>query len=155
MPFVNRYRSPYSDAASPFVWEGRVQHPSREAALANIDQHESCAYVDTIETGTLNMNMTDNELSLCDAAATLWEHVLSLHGKCDWLDELWDGFGTASIRYDTITLSREVHEDWLRAQREHGYDQCFDWDFVPRWWELNVEAGSTGPVLKEARCLPN
>lgn len=46
--------------------------------------------------------------------------------------------------------AQSLHEDWERAD----YDAPFDWEFVPAWFELNVQAGETGPVLAETRRLP-
>lgn len=36
------------------------------------------------------------------------------------------------MRILAITLAERCHYDYLNAIAD-GYDDCFDWDFVPNW----------------------
>lgn len=82
-----------------------------------------------------------------DAAACLWEAALALRhelsGKIDvphaltpwqgaFLSE-WEDEGTASMRYMIADMAPDCHRDYLGAVEHHGYDDSFDWEYVPTW----------------------
>lgn len=82
-----------------------------------------------------------------DAAACLWEAALALRhelsGKIDvphaltpwqgaFLSE-WEDEGTASMRYMIGDMAPDCHRDYLGAVEHHGYDDSFDWEYVPTW----------------------
>lgn len=98
--------------------------------------------------------LTDFESVLCEAAACLWEEALALLQKNDpeWL-EAQQSHGYSSLRYDVIQMARACHEDWLVAEKA-GYDDPFDWEFVPAWLAANVVWIDIGPRLRSDRVIP-
>jgi hypothetical protein len=87
-----------------------------------------------------------------EAACCIWEalletmknvdHQLSMGMPCDvWDLKLLQGFqdhGASEMRHLAITHAHQCHMDYAKAV-EDGYDDAFDWDFVPTWVEENFK----------------
>jgi hypothetical protein len=70
----------------------------------------------------------------------LWEAYLDDTVSADakaGLDALRAAVGTAQLRLNFITLLVEPCEAAYLAATADGYDDCFDWDFVPQWLSDN------------------
>lgn len=91
-----------------------------------------------------------SSLELAEAACCIWEEFLALKaraqnsplypgGQGDRLLKTWESEGTAQMRLNAINLAERCHMDWRKAVDERGYDDPFDWDFVPRWISENVK----------------
>lgn len=84
--------------------------------------------------------MTD--LEFAEAACCIWEEFLEIRkispGKFEPFSteaRILQGFedeGTSAMRLKAINLAERCHYDYLNAIAD-GYDDCFDWDFVPNW----------------------
>jgi len=82
------------------------------------------------------------DLEFAEAACCIWEEFLEIRkispGKINQFStegRILQGFeerGTAHMRMFAIALAERCHNDWVKAV-EDGYDDCFDWDFVPNW----------------------
>lgn len=86
----------------------------------------------------------------CEAALCLWEECLHRISNArkraksageSWIDaqdneELWNwlrgGEGAACARSMCIDLARDIEQSYMFA-RDLGFDDSFDWEFVPRW----------------------
>jgi hypothetical protein len=93
---------------------------------------------------------------LIEAGMCLWEEV---HGRItddnfpDWV-QAREAVGTAAMRSCCADMVEQLEADWVLAQ-ERGYDDSFDWEFVPVWVNLNVEFDPVnGLKLKADRQLP-
>ena len=85
----------------------------------------------------------------CEAAMCLWEECLLrqvLHKQEHGRDEedplfLWlaEGEGTASARDKCMDLAVDIEGSYQIARDEFGFDDCFDWEFVPRWADEAME----------------
>lgn len=76
-----------------------------------------------------------------EAAACMWEHVLERirrhkGGLNPWL-EYREAYGAAKLRETVILHAPTLDEAYQRAMR-NGYDQPFDWEFVPKYMEDHV-----------------
>lgn len=71
----------------------------------------------------------------CEAAMCLWEECLLRRSQDE--DNLFDwlrgGEGCASARDMCIELAKDLDESWKLAHEKYGFDDSFDWEFVPRW----------------------
>lgn len=71
----------------------------------------------------------------CEAAMCLWEECLLRRNQNE--DNLFDwlrgGEGTANARDMCIELATDLEQSWQIAYDEFGFDDSFDWEFVPRW----------------------
>ncbi len=76
-----------------------------------------------------------------EAAMCLWENAL--HRRIDDDDGLYDwlrgGEGAACARDMCLRLAADIELAYKTAVDE-GFDDCFDWEFVPRWAEYAMEA---------------
>lgn len=84
------------------------------------------------------MALTDREEWLCEAACCLWEEVLRILNKPDhpnWakVNAAREGEGMSAFRLNVISEWVEACNEDYRVAVETGYDDCFDWDFVPDW----------------------
>lgn len=79
-----------------------------------------------------------------DAAMCLWEECImrqvswrNEHGITDtgppMFDWLRGGEGAASARDMCVCLAKDLEESWKVAHEKYGFDDSFDWEFVPRW----------------------
>lgn len=102
------------------------------------------------------MTMTNRESWLCEAAMCLWEHVLGLLERKDpALTELVEGVGYGQLRMDVLELAPEITADFDSVGPEGWSGGCFDWDFVPQWWDANITVSADqGLVLNEVRKIP-
>jgi hypothetical protein len=70
-----------------------------------------------------------------DAALCLWEYALSCKVEKDLSVFNWmggDSGGTAFARQICIELAKNCDRSYHIAH-DLGYDDCFDWEFVPCW----------------------
>ena len=89
-----------------------------------------------------------------DAALCLWEESLmrqidhkKKHGH-DSIDPLFDWLrggvqGAACARDMCIELSPDIEATYVIARDEFGFDDSFDWEFVPRWADYAMELTET------------
>jgi hypothetical protein len=90
-----------------------------------------------------------------DAAMCIWEECLMR--QISWkkengpypdtgpplFDWLRGGEGAAAARDMCIMLAPDVEACWLLAHDEFGFDDSFDWEFVPRWLDHAMELTET------------
>jgi hypothetical protein len=88
-------------------------------------------------------------VELMEAAACLWEAVLEVKDQAD-VHAAFEGIGTAALRGEVIEFAAEVHTAWATAVENDGYDDPFDWDFVPQWISDNLIFEPTG-VTRRAK----
>lgn len=76
----------------------------------------------------------------CEAAMCLWEESIQRQHMRD--DELFGwlagGEGAARARGMCIELAKDIEYSYNVA-KAFGFDDCFDWDFVPMWADLAME----------------
>lgn len=86
-----------------------------------------------------------------EAAMCIWEECLSerARGNDRIFDWLRGGEGAASARNMCILLADSLDFSYHFAVKRYGYDDCFDWDFVPRWIDEVME------LLEEDHPLTN
>lgn len=83
---------------------------------------------------------------LLEAGACIWEWALEQKLKqpsersphVQKLIEWWEEVGTAEARAELISLCTLVEEAYRTAVEYDGYDDCFDWEFVPWFMENKV-----------------
>lgn len=85
------------------------------------------------------------DYDLLDAAMCAWEHVAeqARKGGNKWADYARP-YGIAALRGHVAGLAATVHEAW-EAAMSVGFDESFDWDFVPLFLE---HATNSGCVLR-------
>jgi len=77
-----------------------------------------------------------------DAAACMWEHVLDqlrrvkVNASNPWADYK-AAYGTAALRDTVINHAVTLQIEYEKAV-ENGYDQPFDWEFVPKYMEDHI-----------------
>lgn len=90
-----------------------------------------------------------------EAAMCIWEECIMR--QIDWkkehgpypdigpplFDWLRGGEGVASARDMCIMLAPDVEESWKIAHKHFGFDDPFDWEFVPRWLDYAMELSET------------
>lgn len=85
-----------------------------------------------------------------EAAMCLWEHCL--HTRSQGCDLLWDwlrgGEGAANARDMCIRLAPDIERSYQIA-RKCGFDDSFDWEFVPRWAALAMEITNDYDLYQE------
>jgi hypothetical protein len=76
----------------------------------------------------------------CEGAMCLWEYCLLQRSNDD--DSVFDwmrgGEGAANARDMCIDLASDLEQSY-RVAKAFGYDDCFDWDFVPRWVSIAMQ----------------
>lgn len=76
----------------------------------------------------------------CEAAMCIWEEAIHRQAVKD--DELFKwlagGEGAATARGMCIELAKDIELSYHVAKM-YGFDDCFDWDFVPMWATLAME----------------
>jgi hypothetical protein len=76
-----------------------------------------------------------------EAAMCIWEECINRRLEKD--DKLFDwlrgGEGVASARDMCIQLCGDLEESYLLAREWFGFDDSFDWEFVPRWCSYVME----------------
>lgn len=79
-----------------------------------------------------------------EAAMCIWEYSISRQAvkEDDVFDWLRGGEGAACARQQCIELCKDLDRSYHLA-RALGYDDCFDWEFVPRWVRLAMWIGET------------
>jgi hypothetical protein len=86
----------------------------------------------------------------CEAAMCLWEECLLRRANGD--DALFDwlrgGEGAASARFMCIDFAEDIEGSYQWAQDVLGFDDCFDWEFVPRWADATMELTETTFLTK-------
>lgn len=95
------------------------------------------------------------QLSLFDAAeaaACLWEEVLENRERPD-VRAAFEHRGCADLRATVCGWAEPVHRDWEQASA-NGYDDPFDFEFVPAWIKANVTFGAYGAQLAAKRTFP-
>lgn len=102
-----------------------VSHPTAVAAQECFAAHKKLEY-------------TYDHL---EAAACMWEHVLDrlrrhVPKRNPW-DEYREAYGMAALRALVIRHAPTLQEAYERAV-DNGYDQPFDWEFVPKYMEDHV-----------------
>jgi len=94
--------------------------------------------------------MEPETYDITEAACCIWEALLAIRSRVTFeeergetseyfLKEINEGFidhGTAQMRYLAITHAEKCHLDYVKAV-EDGFDDAFDWDFVPTWVREN------------------
>lgn len=96
-----------------------------------------------------------------DAALCLWEECLqrlflarteAKRNHQDWTEAqeaepLWNwlrgGEGAANAREMCIYLCKDIEYSYQVARDELGFDDSFDWEFVPRWADVAMEVTET------------
>lgn len=90
----------------------------------------------------INDKLTYDE---CEAAMCLWEECLNrldLRRKsggydameqCDLWNWLRGGEGAASARDMCMQLAKDIELSYKWACEAYGFDDSFDWEFIPRW----------------------
>jgi hypothetical protein len=88
-----------------------------------------------------------------DAALCIWEYCLLLRNDTDddsVFDWLRGGEGAATARNMCIQLAKDCDRSYTVAAAL-GYDDSFDWEFVPRWvteaMHISEFAGLEGPWI--------
>jgi hypothetical protein len=77
------------------------------------------------------------DAAICDAAICLWDAI-----QCGFLDkppadgdrrwqEWYDYGGSSGIRHWCIVNAHTVEDLWRHARDVLGYEDCFDFEFVP------------------------
>lgn len=88
---------------------------------------------------------TGNEM---DAALCIWEFCL--HQRCKDDDSVFDwlrgGEGTAAARDQCVALAADCDKSYQMANTL-GYDDSFDWEFVPRWVRLAMDICKTHDLV--------
>lgn len=81
-----------------------------------------------------------------EAAICIFEEALhaAADGDRSLLDWLALGEGAVQARSSAIDMARSVELDW-NAAIHAGYDDSFDWEFVPRWLALVREHYPAAP----------
>lgn len=76
-----------------------------------------------------------------DAALCLWEECINRQWRGDnrLFDWLRGGEGVASARDMCILWGPDLEVCWKIAHEHFGFDDSFDWEFVPRWASLAME----------------
>jgi hypothetical protein len=69
-------------------------------------------------------------------AMCVWEWVLENKDDIPELREQFEQLGTCQMRERSLTVLPELREAFERA-KENGYEDCFDWEFVP-WFMTHV-----------------
>lgn len=77
---------------------------------------------------------------LVDAAMCLWEYCLNESPR--QFSDYVVVAGYCETRSRIAALAALCHQAYEVA-REQGYDNCFDWEFVPRWFDRCVEEDLT------------
>jgi hypothetical protein len=77
-----------------------------------------------------------------DAAVCAWEHVLEqLHLKTPGPANPWDdyrkAYGMAALRDTVMRHAVQIDVEYQKAHA-NGYDESFDWDFVPKYMEDHI-----------------
>lgn len=101
--------------------------------------------------------MTETPIQLLlEAAQCLWEAYLDREGQMPSLDAYRERFGTVELRFalrDEAILG--ACSLGITTARNHGYHDCYDWEFCP-WFLANcVRVGGAKITLRpdwEARC---
>jgi hypothetical protein len=82
---------------------------------------------------------------IIDAAMCLWEAVLE---DDLWADATDDMGGVCGKRDFCSGIAEECHRGWAIASDSEGFDMAFDWEFVPWFLKVCVDAGAyLGPEL--------
>ncbi|BBD98073.1 hypothetical protein SAMIE_1015740 [Sphingobium amiense] len=95
------------------------------------------------------------QLSLFDAAeaaACLWEEVLERKDEPN-VKAAFEHRGYADLRATVCGWAEPVHRDWQEASA-NGYDDPFDFEFVPAWVSANVTFSDRGAELATKRTFP-
>lgn len=87
--------------------------------------------------------MTDN---IIETAMCLWEEVLNIRRDPN-VTYAFDMVGTSAIRNQIGTMAEACDADYQAAVAT-GYDDCFDWEFVPGWIHNNVVFDEHGASRK-------
>jgi hypothetical protein len=76
-----------------------------------------------------------------EAAMCLWEECLlrRSQNQNDLFDWLRGGEGMADARSMCIEYATDIEQSWQIAYNEFGFDDSFDWEFVPRWADYAME----------------
>ncbi len=85
-------------------------------------------------------------------AMCVWEWVLENKSSNKWLLQSFEIDGYVEIRWKMLEIVRAVREVWPKAV-EAGYEDCFDWEFVPWFMEKCVDF-STDPWTIDKTKLP-
>jgi hypothetical protein len=77
-----------------------------------------------------------------EAAACMWEHVLTRlrrvrPGDVNPWDDYRNAYGMAALRQKVILHATELEKRYQDATA-NGYDQAFDWEYVPKYMEDHV-----------------
>lgn len=91
---------------------------------------------DTTEVKELNVTAQ----AIIDAALCAWEHVLErlkARGSNKWKYRRQKA-GMAALREHVAALALTIELAYQEAKRK-GYDDCFDWEFVPKFLEAATD----------------
>lgn len=91
----------------------------------------------------INYSLTYDE---AEAAMCLWEECIhrlrDCHPSNRDTEPLWNwlrgGEGAASARDMCLRLAKDIEYSYSVA-REMGFDDSFDWEFIPRWADYAME----------------
>ncbi len=77
--------------------------------------------------------MLISQYDLTEAACCIWEELLNRISNPKF-EIAFEKHGHGHMRHLAIVHADQCHLDYAKAV-EDGYDDCFDWDFVPDWVE--------------------
>ena len=80
------------------------------------------------------MTLLISQYDLTEAACCIWEYLLQQRRINPEIQTAFSDYGYAHMRYLAIIHADQCHLDYAKAV-EKGYDDAFDWDFVPDWVE--------------------
>lgn len=80
--------------------------------------------------------MTD-QYDITITAMCMWEETIGPLSNNPEVQIVFEQQGTCEVRDMILSHATQCHDDWERAQAA-GYDDCFDWDWVPKWMRDNL-----------------
>lgn len=75
-----------------------------------------------------------------EAAMSMWEWVIENEGKPEspWY-AAGDDIGMGQLRSNVLDAAIACETDYQEAVAVEGYDDCFDWAFVPAWMDKHAD----------------
>ena len=94
---------------------GVVVGEEERAVIDKVVEKEACRQVD-----------------LREAACCIWEALLDDRINYPQFDTMWENEGSAGVRMWAVNNAERCEKAYLKAKK-HGFDDCYDWTFVPKW----------------------
>ena len=104
------------------------------------------------------MRTKDFSLDHAMTALCIYEQLLHLSGQNvlpEWALAVQEAEGIYGLRRTALDMAPGMDAAYEHAVKAHGYDNCFDWEFVPAVLDL-IERGSelyTSPEAVAERAL--